>query len=70
MKALSIFAVAIFLGFTGAAMAGDSGENHQDNTNATGPNPHTSFSDRGFRPGAYQAFGQSQHHAVKPQVKK
>jgi hypothetical protein len=34
MKALSIFAVAILLGLSGAAMAGDSGEMHQDDTNA------------------------------------
>ena len=36
MKTLSILIVAILFGFSGAAMAGDSGEAHQDNTNATG----------------------------------
>jgi hypothetical protein len=36
MKALSILIVATLLGLSGAAIAGDSGENHQDNTNATG----------------------------------
>ena len=39
MKALSIVTVAILLGLGGAAMANDSGENHQDNTNSTGANP-------------------------------
>ena len=39
MKALSIVTVAILLGLGGAAMANDSGENHQDNTNTTGANP-------------------------------
>lgn len=40
MKKLSIVAVAILLGLGGVAMAGDSGENHQDNGNATGVNPY------------------------------
>jgi hypothetical protein len=39
MKNLSIIAVAILLGLGGAAMASDSGENHQDDTNSTGANP-------------------------------
>ena len=36
MKTLSILIVATLLGLSGAAIAGDSGEAHQDNTNATG----------------------------------
>ena len=42
MKKLSIVAVAIGLGLGlgGGAMAGDSGENHQDNTNTTGVNSY------------------------------
>jgi hypothetical protein len=39
MNKLSIITVAIVLGLGGAAMAGDSGENHQDNTNVAGTNP-------------------------------
>jgi hypothetical protein len=39
MNTLSIITVAILLGLSGAAMAGDSGENHRDSTNTTGPNP-------------------------------
>jgi hypothetical protein len=40
MKTLSILTVAIMLGLGGVAMAGDSGENHQDNTNLAGANPY------------------------------
>jgi hypothetical protein len=71
MKAISAFAVAILLGLTATAMAADSGENHQDNTNATGPNPYMTF-DWNYRGGGYQAFGQQMvpHHAVKHHVKK
>jgi hypothetical protein len=39
MKTLSILIVAMLLGLGGAAMAGDSGEAHQDNGNATGFTP-------------------------------
>jgi hypothetical protein len=72
MKTLTSFAVAILLGLTATAMAGDSGENHQDNTNATGPNPYMTLSDGNYRGGGYQAFGQQTvpHHAVKHHVKK
>jgi hypothetical protein len=42
MKTLSILIVAIHLGLSGAAMAGDSGEAHQDNGNATGFTPPNS----------------------------
>jgi hypothetical protein len=71
MKALSVVTAAILLGLTGMAMAGDSGENHQDNTNATGPNPYMTFSDGNYRGGGYQAFGQHpvRHHVVKPHDK-
>jgi hypothetical protein len=72
MKALGTFAVAILLGLTATAMAGDSGENHQDNTNATGPNPYMTFSDGSYRGGGYQAYSQQPvpHHAVNHHVKK
>ena len=71
MKALSAFAVAILLGLTATAMAGDSGENHQDGSNATGPNPYM-FSDGSYRGGGYQAFGQQSipHHALKHHAKR
>jgi hypothetical protein len=39
MKTLSIVTAVIFLGLGGVALANDSGENHQDNTNTTGSNP-------------------------------
>jgi hypothetical protein len=75
MKGLSIVSAAIVLGLSGAAMAHDSGENHQDNTNATGPNPFTTFSGttfNGYRGGGYGAFGSYpvQHHVVHHHVKK
>jgi hypothetical protein len=71
MKALSIFAVAILLGLTSTVMAGDSGENHQDNTNATGPNPYMTFSDGNYRANGYAAFAQHpvHRHVVKPHDK-
>jgi len=43
MKALSMLIVAILLGLSGAATAGDSGEAHQDNGNATGFTPPNSI---------------------------
>jgi hypothetical protein len=66
---LSIIAVAIGLGHGGAAMASDSGENHQDDTNSTGANPYMT------QRGGYQAFAQqpvqpAQHHVVKPRAKR
>ena len=39
MKALSIVTVAILLGLSGAALAGNDSESQQSYTNATGPNP-------------------------------
>jgi hypothetical protein len=43
MKTLSILILATLLGLGGAAIAGDSGENHQDDTNATGFVPPNSL---------------------------
>jgi hypothetical protein len=40
MKKLSIITAAIFLGLSGIAMAGDSGENHGDYSNTRGFNPY------------------------------
>jgi hypothetical protein len=71
MKTLSIITAAIFLGLSGAAMAGDSGENHQDNTNVTGANP---FMPEFGTPAsaASSAFGQYQvrHHVGHRHVEK
>jgi hypothetical protein len=83
MKTLSIVTAAIFLGLGGAAMANDSGANHQDNTNATGPNPFMTFSDpyryrkpartfENYQNGDTDAFAMEseRHHVVKHHVKK
>jgi hypothetical protein len=73
MKTLSIITVAILLGLCGTAMANDSGENHQDNTNATGPNPYMTFSDpyRTFS-GGKEAFAMHpvHRHIVRHHVEK
>jgi hypothetical protein len=71
MKTLSIITVAILLGLSGAAMAGDSGENHQDNTNATGSNPFMPEFNTPASSG-YSAFGKYsvQHHVVHRHVEK
>jgi hypothetical protein len=78
MKTLSIITVAFILGLGSAAMANDSGENHQDNTNSTGPNPFmpefstpVSHGDADITRGS-SAFAQYpvQHHVVHHQVKK
>jgi len=71
MKTLSIVTVAILLGLSGAAMAGDSGENHQDNTNATGSNSFRPQLSVPASPG-YLAFGKYsvQHHVVHRHVEK
>jgi hypothetical protein len=71
MKTLSILTVAVLLGLGGAAMAGDSGENHQDYSNTGGFNPYMpEFS--APAPQGRSAFAQSPvvHHAVKHNVKK
>lgn len=75
MKKLSIIAVAILLGLGGVAMASDSGENHQDDTNSTGPNPYMTYSSGNFQRGGYQAYAKqpvqpAQHHVVKPRAKR
>jgi hypothetical protein len=72
MKTLGIITAAIFLGLSGVAMAGDSGENHQNNnTNTTGPNPFMPEFSTPARHGdanthGYSAFGQYPvyHHVV------
>jgi hypothetical protein len=71
MKTLSIITVAILLGLGGAAMAGDSGENHRDNTNTPGPNPFMPEFSTPASP-RYSAFAQYpvQHHVVYGHVKK
>jgi hypothetical protein len=72
MKTLSIIAVAILLGLSGAAMAGDSGENHQSNTNRTGPNPFMPEFSTPVSHGGYSTFAQYpvQHHVVHRHVEK
>jgi hypothetical protein len=74
MKTLSIITAAIFLGLSGAAMASDSGENHQDSTGATGPNPFMpEFSTRaGHGDAGSLAFGQYpvHRHVVHRHVEK
>ena len=67
---------ALILGLCGAAMANDSGENHQDGGNSTGPNPFmpgfsTPVSHSGASTYGYSAFGQYPvHHVVHRHVKK
>jgi hypothetical protein len=53
-------------------MAGDSGENHQDGGNATGPNPFMTISGESHRGGGNDAFAQHvvQLHVVSHHVKK
>jgi hypothetical protein len=77
MKTLSVVAVAILLGLSGAAMAGnDNQDSQQSSTNATGPNPYMTFSGgptfSGYRAGGYGAFASYpvQHHIVHHHVKK
>ena len=62
---------ALVLTLCGTVMANDSGENHQDNTNATGNNPFMTFSgpDRTFSRGAFAQYPM-QHQVVKSHVKK
>ena len=72
MKTLGIITAAIFLGLSGVAMAGDSGENHQNNnTNTTGANPFMPEFSTPASPG-YSAFGQYpvHHHVVHRHVAK
>jgi hypothetical protein len=62
---------AVVLTLCGTVMASDSGENHQDNTNATGPNPFMTFigPDRTFGRGAFARYP-TQHQIVNHSVKK
>jgi hypothetical protein len=62
---------ALVLALSGTVMASDSGENHQDNTNATGPNSLMTFSgpDRTFGRGAFAQYPM-QHQVVTHRVKK
>jgi hypothetical protein len=71
MKTLSIITAAIFLGLSGAAMANDSGENHQDGGNSVGRNPFMPEFTTPASPG-YSAFGSYpvQHRVVHHHVKK
>jgi len=66
-KTTVALSVALFLGLCGTVMANDSGENHQDGGNATGPNPYMTFSAPTYRTfGGKEAFARypSQHHVV------
>jgi hypothetical protein len=69
MKTLSIVTVAVLLGLSGAALAGQ--DSQQSNTNATGPNP---FMPEFSTPASsgHSAFARYsvQHHVVHHQVKK
>ena len=68
MKKLSVAAVAILLSLGGAAMASDSGENHQDNTNTAGANPYMPEFSAPAKGSV--AFAQVKHPAVVHHVKK
>jgi hypothetical protein len=78
MKTLSIVTVAILLGLSGAALAGnDNQDSQQSYTNATGPNPFmpefstpVTHGDAGTF--GYSAYAQApvQHHVVHHHVKK
>jgi hypothetical protein len=75
MKKLSIITVAILLALGGAAMASDSGENHQDDTNSTGPNTYMTYSSGSYQRGGYQAYAKqpvqpAHHHVVKPRAQR
>jgi hypothetical protein len=76
MKTLGTITAAIFLGLSGAAMAGQ--DSQQGNTNSTGPNPYmpefstpVSHGDADITHG-YSAFAQYpvHHHVVNHRVKK
>jgi hypothetical protein len=62
---------ALVLALCGTVMASDSGENHQDNTNAAGANPFMTFSgpDRTFGRAAFAQYPM-QHQVVNHHVKK
>jgi hypothetical protein len=71
-KTMVALSAALFLGLCGTVMAGDSGENHQDGGNATGPNPFMTFSGESYRGGGNAAFAKQvvQPRVVNPRVKK
>ena len=71
MKTLSIVTVAILLGLSGAAMAGDNQDSQQSNTNATGPNPFMPEFSTPASAGS-SAFAQYpvHHHVVHRHVEK
>lgn len=61
---------ALVLALCGTVMASDSGENHQDNTNATGPNPFMTFNgpDKTFGSATFAQYPMQRqvvHHHVK-----
>jgi hypothetical protein len=66
-----VLSAALVLALCGTVMASDSGENHQDNANATGPNPFMTFSgpDRSFGREAF-ARHPMQHEVVNHHAKK
>jgi hypothetical protein len=75
MKTLSIITAAIFLGLSGAAMAGQ--DSQQSSTNATGPNPFmpefsTPARNSDTNSFGYSAFAQYpvHHHVVHRKVEK
>ena len=70
MKTLSIVTAAIFLGLSGAAMAGGQ-DSQQSDRNSTGPNPFMPEFSTPASPG-YSAFAQYpvQHHVVHHQLQK
>ena len=67
MKKLSIVTVAILLGLSGAALAGnDNQDSQQSYTNATGPNPFMPE----FSTPASGSSAFAQHHVVHRHVEK
>jgi hypothetical protein len=72
MKTLSIVTVAILLGLSGVAMAGnDNQDSQQSYTNATGPNPYMPEVSTSSA-AADSAYAQApvQHHVVHHHVKR
>ena len=76
MKTLSIITAAIFLGLSGAAMAGGQ-DSQQSSANATGPNPFMPEFSTPARSGDTNSFGYSafaqypvHHHVVHRKVEK
>ena len=70
MKTLSIVTVAILLGLSGAAMAGDNQDSQQSHTNATGPNPFMTFSAPSRLRTMWQAEDAFASYLVQHRVKK